>query len=167
MNTRLEPASIGHSKSQTYKSPGNDTLPKSNLLSNYTPATPKLALMQCNTKFNTLTAINPLLRWVQRHPYPWLELMSSNFGLAPYCQAAGTHFLDNRPQSPSHDSKLTHIPLNLENPLHQYAVGSIKVAALELPGTTNTSAYPVKAIILDSATTRIRPNLPDNEDPVS
>ena len=35
------------------------------------------------------------------------------------------------------------------------------------PATTNTSAHPAKATILESATTRTRACLPDNDDPMS
>ena len=46
VDASLEPVSISYSKSQPHESPRNDTLSESNLLSHYTPATPKLASMR-------------------------------------------------------------------------------------------------------------------------
>ena len=57
--------------------------------------------------------------------------------------------------------------LSLEDPFHQYAASSAKVAAPEPPLTTSTSACPVKATTLELGATKTRADLSGNDSPRS
>ena len=98
VKTGLEHVSIGHSKSQPCKSSGNDSLLVPNLLSNYTPAAPKLASMQWQIQplTHSCTGSKPLARiteqqcWpcplLQSHWYPFPRQPSSvSLSLPPIC----------------------------------------------------------------------------------
>ena len=58
-------------------------------------------------------------------------------------------------------SQLLH-RLNIENPFHQFAASSTRVAAPEPTAITATSAYPVKATTLELAATETKTDLPHN-----
>ena len=133
-----------------------EMIPYQHLICSATTLLPLQSRLQYDAKFRTLAAANPLLCWDQRHPDLWLEYLAlskqeQQCWSCPYYKAT-THFLDNCPHSPLYvmTNQLLHC-LSIESPFHQFAASSTRVAAPEPPATTVTSAYPVKAAILESA----------------
>ena len=67
--------------------------------------------LQYDSKFRTLAAADPLLRWDQRHPDLWLECLASGQQNkrwpCPYCRATN-HFPSNCPHAPFRYKKKIH-----------------------------------------------------------